>query len=80
MEGRSTTGAMWEQIGATVLEIFFIENGEKISLWEEKLQETWKMSSSGMWRCVDPWLIDISKERIASIFRVENPRAGNQRH
>jgi hypothetical protein len=30
-----------------------------------------RMSSSGMWRCVDPWLPDVSEERIASIFRVE---------
>jgi hypothetical protein len=32
------------------------------------------MSSSGMWRCVDLALTDVSEERIASI-----PRAGNQR-
>jgi hypothetical protein len=32
-----------------------------------------------MWRCVDPRLTDVSEERIASIFRVENPRAENQR-
>jgi hypothetical protein len=27
--------------------------------------------SSGMWRCVEPGLTDVSEERIASIFRVE---------
>jgi hypothetical protein len=31
----------------------------------------WRMSSSGMWHCVDPGLSDVSEERIASIFRVE---------
>jgi hypothetical protein len=39
----------------------------------------WRMSSSGIWRCVHPGLTDVSEERIASIFRVKNPRAGNQR-
>jgi hypothetical protein len=37
------------------------------------------MSSSGMWRCVDPGLTDVSEERIASIFRVEKSASGNQR-
>jgi hypothetical protein len=32
-----------------------------------------------MWRCVDLALTDVSEERIPSIFRVENPRVGNQR-
>jgi hypothetical protein len=31
-----------------------------------------------MWSCVDPGLTDVSEEHIASIFRVENPPAGNQ--
>jgi hypothetical protein len=30
-----------------------------------------RMSSSGMWSCVDLALADVSEERIASIFRVE---------
>jgi hypothetical protein len=39
----------------------------------------WRMPSSGMWRRVEPVkLTDVSEERIASIFRVENPRARNQ--
>jgi hypothetical protein len=29
------------------------------------------MSSSGMWRCVDLALTDVSEERIASIFTVD---------
>jgi hypothetical protein len=29
------------------------------------------MSSSEMWRSVDPALTDVSEERIASIFKVE---------
>jgi hypothetical protein len=33
--------------------------------------------SSGMWRCVDPGLTDVSEKLIASIFRVENLLAGN---
>jgi hypothetical protein len=37
------------------------------------------MLSSGMWRCEDLALTDVSEERIASIFKVENPQAGNQR-
>jgi hypothetical protein len=37
---------------------------------------TMKMSSSGMWRCVDPGLSDVSEERTASIFRVENSARG----
>jgi hypothetical protein len=31
----------------------------------------WRMSSSGMWRCVDLASTDVSEERIASIFSVE---------
>jgi hypothetical protein len=34
-------------------------------------QWLWRMSSSGMWRCVHLVWTDVSKERIASIFRVE---------
>jgi hypothetical protein len=34
------------------------------------------MSSSGLWRCVYPALTEVSEERIASIFSVENPRVG----
>jgi hypothetical protein len=30
-----------------------------------------RMSPSGMWRCVDLALTDVSEERIASISRVE---------
>jgi hypothetical protein len=38
------------------------------------------MPSSGMWRRVDIVLTDVSEERIASIFRLEeNPQAKNQR-
>jgi hypothetical protein len=29
-----------------------------------------------MWHCVDPGLIDVSEERIASIFRVEKSASG----
>jgi hypothetical protein len=29
------------------------------------------MSSSGMWRCVDFALPDVSEERITSVFKVE---------
>jgi hypothetical protein len=32
----------------------------------------WRMMSSGMWRHVDLVRTDVSKERVASIFRVEN--------
>jgi hypothetical protein len=32
--------------------------------------------SSGMWRCIDPGLTDVSEERIASIFRVEKFASG----
>jgi hypothetical protein len=35
-----------------------------------------RMSSSGMWRCVDFALTDVSEERIASIFRVEKSASG----
>jgi hypothetical protein len=38
----------------------------------------WRMSSSGMWRYVDLVWTEVSEEGIASIFRVENPRARNQ--
>jgi hypothetical protein len=31
------------------------------------------MSSSGVWRCVDPGLTDVSEDCIASIFRVICP-------
>jgi hypothetical protein len=34
------------------------------------------MSSSGMWRCVDPGLTDVSEERITSIFRAEKSASG----
>jgi hypothetical protein len=34
------------------------------------------MSSSGMWRCVDPQLTDVSEERIPSIFKVEKSASG----
>jgi hypothetical protein len=37
------------------------------------------LPSSGMWRSVDIVWTDVSEERIASIFRIENPRARNQR-
>jgi hypothetical protein len=37
------------------------------------------MLSSGMWPCLDPGLTDVSEKPIASIFKVESPRAGNQR-
>jgi hypothetical protein len=37
---------------------------------------TWRMSYSGMWRCVDLALTDVSEERIASIFRVEKSASG----
>jgi hypothetical protein len=36
----------------------------------------WRMSSSGMRRCVNPRLTDVSEERIVSISRVENPASG----
>jgi hypothetical protein len=32
-----------------------------------------------MWLCVDIASTDVSEERIASIFRVKNPRTANQR-
>jgi hypothetical protein len=34
------------------------------------------MSSSGMWRCVNPGLADVSEGRIASIFRVKKSARG----
>jgi fibrillarin-like rRNA methylase len=37
------------------------------------------MPSFGMWRRVDLVCADVSEESIASIFRIENPRARNQR-
>jgi hypothetical protein len=37
------------------------------------------MSSSGVWRCVDIVLTDVSEELIASIVRVQKLLAGNQR-
>jgi hypothetical protein len=36
----------------------------------------YRISSSGMWRCVGPGLSDVSEERIASIFRVEKSASG----
>jgi hypothetical protein len=33
------------------------------------------MPSSGMWHRVGLVRIDVSEERVASIFRVENPKA-----
>jgi hypothetical protein len=35
-----------------------------------------RMSSSGMWRCVDLASTDVSEERITSIFRPENSASG----
>jgi hypothetical protein len=35
-----------------------------------------RMSSSGMWRCVDLVSTDVSEECIASIFRVEKSASG----
>jgi hypothetical protein len=35
-----------------------------------------RMSPSGMWRCVDLALTDVSDERIAFIFRVEKSASG----
>jgi hypothetical protein len=37
---------------------------------------SWRMSSSGMWLCVDPGLTEVSEERITSIFRVEKSASG----
>jgi hypothetical protein len=42
-----------------------------VPYWPVKLIEVWRMSSSGMWRRVDLVCTDVSVERIASIFRVE---------
>jgi hypothetical protein len=39
----------------------------------------WRMPSSGMWSRVDLVWTDVTEECIASVFRVENPRARNQR-
>jgi hypothetical protein len=39
----------------------------------------WRMSSSGMWHRVDLVWTNVSEELIASIFRVNNARARNQR-
>jgi hypothetical protein len=36
-----------------------------------KHRHTWRLLSSGMWRRVDLAWIDVSEERIASIFRME---------
>jgi hypothetical protein len=36
----------------------------------------WRMSSSGMWRCVDHASTDVSEGHIASIFRVEKSASG----
>jgi hypothetical protein len=32
---------------------------------------------SGLWRCVDPGLTDVSVERIVSIFRIEKSANGD---
>jgi hypothetical protein len=32
---------------------------------------------SGMWRCVDPGLTDVSEDRIAPIFRIEKSASGS---
>jgi hypothetical protein len=34
------------------------------------------MWSSGMWRCINPGLTDVSEERIVSIFRVDKSASG----
>jgi hypothetical protein len=39
----------------------------------------WRVPSSGMWRRVDLVWTDVSEERIASIIRIKNSRARNQR-
>jgi hypothetical protein len=36
------------------------------------------MFVSGMWRCVELGVIDVSEERIAFIFRVEQSASGEQ--
>jgi hypothetical protein len=41
-----------------------------------EVKKMWRMSSSGMWRCVDLASTDVSEERIASIFRVEKSASG----
>jgi hypothetical protein len=41
-----------------------------------ELRDSLRMSSSGMWRCVDLALTEVSEERIASIFRVEKSASG----
>jgi hypothetical protein len=43
------------------------------------LATDWRMPSSGMWSRVDLVWTDVSEELIASIFRVEEPLARNQR-
>jgi hypothetical protein len=41
----------------------------------------WRVSSSGIWRCVARWVsTDVSEEHIASIFRVEEIGSANQYH
>jgi hypothetical protein len=49
-------------------------------LYDMRLSQRWlwTMSSSGMWRCVEFGLTDVSEERIASIFRVEWSASGEQ--
>jgi hypothetical protein len=49
-------------------------------IWDLRFLQRWlwRMSSSGMWSCVDHVWTNVSEERMASIFRVENPRARNQ--
>jgi hypothetical protein len=42
-----------------------------ITNFRENMYLHWRMSSSGMWGCVDLVWTDVSEERMASIFMVE---------
>jgi hypothetical protein len=48
------------------------------SMYDLRLSQLWlwRISSSGMWRCVDLALTDVSEEHVTSIFRVGKSASG----